>query len=97
MCGISCIVTLQKSRHKPKEPASLPNGIQAAELNGDADHNRLAKKLDASLEMIKHRGPDSRGQWISEDNRVGPPTLTLLPRITCNFANAQSQHSGMYV
>lgn len=27
--------------------------------------------LDSSLDSIKHRGPDARGQWISTDGRVG--------------------------
>ena len=27
--------------------------------------------LDSSLDSIKHRGPDARGQWISADSRVG--------------------------
>ncbi|OJD36739.1 asparagine synthase [Diplodia corticola] len=34
------------------------------------DRDKLSRELDASLEAIKHRGPDSRGQWISPDNRV---------------------------
>ncbi|KAF8145655.1 putative asparagine synthase [Mycena galopus ATCC 62051] len=31
----------------------------------------LKHGLDASLETIKHRGPDSRGTYISQDGRVG--------------------------
>ncbi|KAL0256568.1 hypothetical protein SLS55_008963 [Diplodia seriata] len=34
------------------------------------DRDKLSHELDASLEAIRHRGPDSRGQWISPDNRV---------------------------
>ncbi|KKY19459.1 putative asparagine synthase [Diplodia seriata] len=34
------------------------------------DRDKLSQELDASLEAIRHRGPDSRGQWISPDNRV---------------------------
>ena len=30
----------------------------------------LAQRLSASFEQIRHRGPDSTGQWISEDGRV---------------------------
>lgn len=74
MCGISCIVALQNSRHQLKDPGPLPNGIEGAEIDGDLGHNKLAKELDDSLELIKHRGPDSRGQWISSDKRVGPLT-----------------------
>ncbi|KAL1981504.1 hypothetical protein VTN96DRAFT_2533 [Rasamsonia emersonii] len=29
------------------------------------------KEIDDSLEIVKHRGPDARGQWISPDGRVG--------------------------
>ncbi|KAL1636238.1 hypothetical protein SLS56_001217 [Neofusicoccum ribis] len=36
----------------------------------DIDRSKLSQELDASLEAIKHRGPDSRGQWISPDNRI---------------------------
>ncbi|KAL0489540.1 asparagine synthase [Acrasis kona] len=32
--------------------------------------SEINKELDASLDLIKHRGPDSRGIWISEDGRV---------------------------
>lgn len=71
MCGISCIVALQNSHHQSKHSGSA-EAIEGIELNGDPQHNKLAKELDESLEMIKHRGPDSRGQWISEDKRVGP-------------------------
>jgi asparagine synthase (glutamine-hydrolysing) len=31
----------------------------------------LAKTLNASLDTIKHRGPDANGQWISANGRVG--------------------------
>ena len=41
----------------------------------------VSQALDASLDMIDHRGPDSRGQWISEDNRVG--MLTITPSSHC--------------
>ncbi|KAB2570933.1 Asparagine synthetase (glutamine-hydrolyzing) 2 [Lasiodiplodia theobromae] len=49
-------------------------GISCIVHQGDpSDINRdeLSQELYASLEAIKHRGPDSRGQWISPDNRVG--------------------------
>lgn len=74
MCGISCILSLQHSHHHLKDAGHLPNGIQGIELNGDTDRMRLAKELDESLDLIKHRGPDARGQWISPDKRVGPLT-----------------------
>lgn len=69
MCGISCIINLDRGQ-----------GHDAACLG---DTKTLAKQLDDSLELIKHRGPDSRGQWISPDNKVGTLSLQLshkLPR-----------------
>ena len=75
MCGISCILALQQAHHKPKDPGNLQHEIEGVEINGDLEHNKLAKELDDSLELIKHRGPDSRGQWISSDKRVGPLTM----------------------
>jgi asparagine synthetase B (glutamine-hydrolysing) len=31
----------------------------------------LASQMNESLQLIKHRGPDARGQWLSSDYRVG--------------------------
>ncbi|KEQ78711.1 asparagine synthase [Aureobasidium pullulans EXF-150] len=70
MCGISCILALQHSHHKLPELAQVKKAIPGVQTNGDADHTKLAAELDASLDQIKHRGPDSRGQWISNDKRV---------------------------
>lgn len=33
--------------------------------------DNLENVLDSSLDSIKHRGPDARGQWISTDRSVG--------------------------
>jgi len=83
MCGISSILTLGSSVQNGESihPDKLTNGhgrskggkIQGVELNGHAKHDAIARELDASLSQINHRGPDSRGQWISKDNRIGPP------------------------
>lgn len=54
MCGISCIVALEERTRR---------------LN-QKDKDEIARRLDASFEKIRHRGPDSTGQWISEDGRV---------------------------
>lgn len=38
----------------------------------------LEEEIDNSLEFVKHRGPDARGQWISPDRRVGKvPHVTV--------------------
>lgn len=63
MCGISCIISLDRTQ-----------GYAADCLD---DPETLAKQLDSSLELIKHRGPDSRGQWISPDSKVGTLSLQL--------------------
>jgi len=83
MCGISSILVLVSPNQngEPVHPDKLTNGhgrskgskIQGMELNGHAKHDAIARELDASLSQINHRGPDSRGQWISKDNRIGPP------------------------
>jgi asparagine synthase (glutamine-hydrolysing) len=62
MCGISAIVALPYSQ------------------NGDPDHfddEALKKQMQESLDLIKHRGPDYSGIWISEDRRIG--VVFLLP------------------
>ena len=60
MCGISVIVTLE----------SHLRGKEINDVDGDL-RSKISKQLDESLDTIAHRGPDSRGKWISEDNRVG--------------------------
>lgn len=54
MCGISCVVAL--------------NGRMSRQCQ--RDKHDLEKRLDASFEQIKHRGPDSTGKWISPDGRI---------------------------
>ncbi|PVI02690.1 glutamine-hydrolyzing asparagine synthase [Periconia macrospinosa] len=56
MCGISVLVDLERRVD--------------SRLAGDEAKCRMYEELDKSLDMIVHRGPDSRGIWISEDNRV---------------------------
>jgi len=68
----------QSQKSKSSSKTVLPNGFHGADTSCDSHALELAQKLDASLDMIKHRGPDSRGQWISDDKRVGPrPPLAL--------------------
>lgn len=35
------------------------------------ERQRVLQDLTKSLDMINHRGPDSRNHWMSEDTRVG--------------------------
>lgn len=87
MCGISVIVALEGQTHQSKKSANgpLPNGIDTTNgLNPKHDDYaaKLSKEIDDSLNVIDHRGPDSRGQWISDDKRVGPPPLSCLEEMS---------------
>ena len=55
MCGLTCVVALNEQKSRN-------------------DHDRkqdISKRLNESFVCQKHRGPDSNGEWISEDGRVG--------------------------
>ena len=113
MCGISCILALDgRSHHAHTSHTNGTNGTH--QVNGDttaASHKNHARKqilhdLDKSLDLIKHRGPDSRGHWLSKDNRVG--TLVNIPqpspaspfpsvRQRVSSTDKTSQPSVMYV
>lgn len=54
MCGISCLVHLGGHTKQRQVP----------------DKKDIAKRLDSSFENLRHRGPDSTGQWISDDGKV---------------------------
>jgi len=51
--------------------------IQLRERYGDTNagprcsEEELVQQLHESLDRIQHRGPDCRGHWIAEDQRVG--------------------------
>lgn len=55
MCGITAFLAVQET----PDPAvkSRKESLQSA--------------IDSSLDVVEHRGPDARGQWISEDCSVG--------------------------
>ncbi|PWY90451.1 asparagine synthetase [Aspergillus sclerotioniger CBS 115572] len=57
MCGLTAFVALCGSP-----------SYQDEEMTGAQD---LGRKVNDSLDLIKHRGPDARGQWFSSDYRVG--------------------------
>lgn len=56
VCGISVVFDIERSGSRG---------------GNDEARRMLHEELDKSLEAIKHRGPDSRGIWISDDNYVG--------------------------
>lgn len=51
--------------------ACLDYNVRAGVTNGVKKHSNLEAEIDESLEIVKHRGPDARGQWISSDSCVG--------------------------
>jgi len=61
MCGITAILALKDSA--------------GSSYDCHANHDILAKDIDNSLEIVKHRGPDARGQWISAARDVGKLSL----------------------
>ncbi|KAF1964823.1 glutamine-hydrolyzing asparagine synthase [Bimuria novae-zelandiae CBS 107.79] len=65
MCGISCVITLKGNAPKPHSYGAQ-NLSQVYEL----ERAHLSKQMEDSLEVIKHRGPDARGYWFSDHNRV---------------------------
>jgi asparagine synthase (glutamine-hydrolysing) len=42
------------------------------------DRTALGKTVEESLDTIKHRGPDSNGQWINDNGRIGTYRLCSL-------------------
>ena len=56
MCGSVAIVALE----------------QHGRLKKARSRKDISRRLDDGLGKIRHRGPDSQGQWISHDDRVGP-------------------------
>ena len=73
MCGISVVVELEERNRTSRDDNT--NGLELIEWR-----TKTSVQLHESLNLINHRGPDSRGLWISPDNRVGP-----LPRL-CYYA-----------
>lgn len=76
MCGISTLVVL-----------SHPNAEQNGDFFNNSHHGgpeptshpakqRLQDEMHESLDIIKHRGPDASGVWVSDDERIG----TMHPR-----------------
>ena len=66
MCGISAIVALA-------DPAQDDHRLK---VNNDDD--ALTREMEDSLQLIKHRGPDSSGIWINPDQRIGTTFLSCF-------------------
>lgn len=65
MCGISCAVALKGQRQ------SHGGAAKCLQEYLELERAYLSKVLDESLDIINHRGPDVRGQWIGNDCHVG--------------------------
>lgn len=72
MCGISAVLSLGGHPAPSNEKYSL----------------LLDGQLDASLDLVKHRGPDARGTWTSDDGkvckyltRIGPPWTWMITNV----------------
>lgn len=72
MCGLTAFLRL---------------GRDNTPRNSEDSPQTLGKQIDDSLELVKHRGPDARGQWLSEDLRVG--MLYRDPRVL-HFSPSQN-------
>ncbi|KAL2871493.1 asparagine synthetase B family protein [Aspergillus lucknowensis] len=58
MCGLTAVL-------------SLNGGSNCPQCDKIVDPQALNRQMEESLDLVKHRGPDARGQWFSPDYRVG--------------------------
>lgn len=57
MCGLTAFLALQ--------------GLPASRESSHEHTSNMEVALEASMEIVKHRGPDARGHWLSDDLQVG--------------------------
>ena len=66
MCGITCRI-------------DIVSGLAGhRDLAAKEQARKLEAELDASLDLIIHRGPDARGSWISDDASVGKGVVDTI-------------------
>jgi hypothetical protein len=70
MCGISIIVTLERKAVGDSQANDVDESF-TRESKIQLSRLRMVAEIEESLDMIAHHGLDSRGQWISENNRMG--------------------------
>lgn len=63
MGGLTAFLTVSPVPSEGVEPSS---------------HANLSQALGQSLDIIKHRGPDAQGQWISDDGLVGELSVSFF-------------------
>ncbi|ROT35057.1 glutamine-hydrolyzing asparagine synthase [Sodiomyces alkalinus F11] len=69
MCGITAFVKDPRSSINGHVNGHV-NGMTNGPTNGHPDAS-LANKLEASIAILNHRGPDDAGIWINQDSSVG--------------------------
>lgn len=68
MCGISTVVVLPRvARQRNDEHDDQNAAVGEQNTTGQA----LREEMQTSLDIIKHRGPDASGIWISQNERIG--------------------------
>ena len=79
MCGITAVLTLagrstssqlEKNAHRENRDPNAPivNGLSKVQNGKPQD---LRQKVNESLKLITHRGPDFSGSWASDDGLIG--------------------------
>lgn len=62
MCGISVAVNMMGPYADPTSTSDPTEKFPFEDLSS---------ALGKSLDCIQHRGPDGRGEWISDDGKIG--------------------------
>lgn len=84
--------------HDPKK-RKLTNGTLRRDGPRTGTFDEVDTQIDRSLDAINHRGPDSRGIWVSEDGNVGTcwtkrhATSSLMP--TAGLGSCRLEINGL--
>ncbi|CAI6101093.1 unnamed protein product [Clonostachys chloroleuca] len=73
MCGITVCVACPQQLVSNGLTNGLTNGHTNGHINGHVNGSStssLREKMQASISMINHRGPDETGIWISDDSKI---------------------------
>ncbi|KAK1757311.1 amidase chyE [Echria macrotheca] len=73
MCGIAISITLHRAG---SAQPNNENKTKPETITNKADHD-LESKLNKSLDLLAHRGPDARGIWISHDGTIAHTRLSI--------------------
>ena len=88
MCGVTAVLNLANCHGEIKSSSQRPQDKgtkDETEVHESQSSNHVAEslqdQLNNSLDIIKHRGPDSHGSWISDDSRIGMSIRALQGRV----------------